>query len=76
MIKIYHNPRCRKSREGLALLESKNIEFEVVKYLERPIDFDELKENVKAITPVPGGVGPMTINTLILNTLLAAQKLI
>ncbi len=43
MIKIYHNPRCRKSREGLALLESKNIEFEVVKYLERPIDFDELK---------------------------------
>ncbi|MDB9769590.1 hypothetical protein OAB98_01400, partial [Gammaproteobacteria bacterium] len=26
--------------------------------------------------PVPGGVGPMTINTLILNTLLAAQKLI
>ena len=43
MIKIYHNPRCRKSREGLALLESKNIEFEVVKYLENPIDFDELK---------------------------------
>ena len=43
MIKIYHNPRCRKSREGLALLESKNVEFEVVKYLENPIDFDELK---------------------------------
>lgn len=42
MIKIYHNPRCRKSREGLALLESKNVEFEVVKYLENPIDFDEL----------------------------------
>ena len=43
MIKIYHNPRCRKSREGLALLESKNVEFEIVKYLENPIDFDELK---------------------------------
>ena len=42
MIKIYHNPRCQKSREGLALLESKNVEFEVVKYLENPIDFDEL----------------------------------
>jgi arsenate reductase len=43
MIKIYHNPRCRKSREGLALLDSKNVEFEVVKYLENPIGFDELK---------------------------------
>ena len=33
-------------------------------------------ENIaSAHTPVPGGVGPMTINTLILNTLLAAQKL-
>ena len=34
-------------------------------------------ENIaSAHTPVPGGVGPMTINTLILNTLLAAQKLV
>lgn len=34
MIKIYHNPRCRKSREGVAFLEEKGLEFEVVKYLE------------------------------------------
>lgn len=34
MIKIYHNPRCRKSREGLAILEESGKDFEVVKYLE------------------------------------------
>ena len=33
------------------------------------VNFDELKENVKAITPVPGGVGPMTIACLLKNTL-------
>ena len=33
------------------------------------VSFDELKENVKAITPVPGGVGPMTIACLLKNTL-------
>ena len=33
------------------------------------VSFDELKNNVKAITPVPGGVGPMTIACLLKNTL-------
>ena len=33
------------------------------------VNSDELKENVKAITPVPGGVGPMTIACLLKNTL-------
>ena len=33
------------------------------------VNFDELKDNVKAITPVPGGVGPMTIACLLKNTL-------
>ena len=40
------------------------------------IDLDGIDGIASAYTPVPGGVGPMTINTLILNTLLAAQKLI
>tara|TARA_B100001250_G_scaffold401767_1_gene414030 strand:- start:3103 stop:3942 length:840 start_codon:yes stop_codon:yes gene_type:complete len=40
------------------------------------IDLREIDSIASAYTPVPGGVGPMTINTLILNTLLAAQKLI
>ncbi|MDC0885287.1 bifunctional methylenetetrahydrofolate dehydrogenase/methenyltetrahydrofolate cyclohydrolase FolD [Gammaproteobacteria bacterium] len=40
------------------------------------IDLQDIDSIASAYTPVPGGVGPMTINTLILNTLLAAQKLI
>ena len=39
------------------------------------IDLQDIDSIASAHTPVPGGVGPMTINTLILNTLLAAQKL-
>ena len=38
------------------------------------IDLEGIDSIASAHTPVPGGVGPMTINTLILNTLLAAQK--
>lgn len=37
------------------------------------VDFDSVKEKVKAITPVPGGVGPMTITMLMLNTVRAAK---
>ena len=33
------------------------------------VQFDEIKDKVKAITPVPGGVGPMTIACLLKNTL-------
>ncbi len=37
------------------------------------VDFDKVKEKAKAITPVPGGVGPMTITMLMLNTVKAAR---
>ncbi|MFH1775628.1 MAG: bifunctional methylenetetrahydrofolate dehydrogenase/methenyltetrahydrofolate cyclohydrolase FolD [Chloroflexota bacterium] len=37
------------------------------------VDFDGVKEKAKAITPVPGGVGPMTITMLMMNTLRAAK---
>ena len=43
MITIYHNPRCSKSREGLALLEQSGKKFEVIKYLEDIISEKELK---------------------------------
>ncbi|HEA29934.1 MAG TPA: arsenate reductase (glutaredoxin) [Leeuwenhoekiella sp.] len=42
MLKIYHNPRCAKSREGLAILEASDKEFEVVKYLENPPSYIQL----------------------------------
>jgi len=43
MITIYHNPRCRKSREGLELLENSGQDYSIVKYLEDTLSEDELK---------------------------------
>src|SRR3989339_1320063 len=39
------------------------------------VDFEAIKDKAKAITPVPGGVGPMTIAMLMVNTVKAARKL-
>ena len=39
------------------------------------VDFDRVKDRALAITPVPGGVGPMTIAALMENTFLAAKRL-
>ncbi len=52
--------RIGKTAEGKAILVG-------------DVDFDAVKEKAKAITPVPGGVGPMTITMLMLNTLKAAK---
>ena len=38
------------------------------------VDFDAIKDKASAITPVPGGVGPMTIATLLENTLIAYRQ--
>ena len=38
------------------------------------VDYDAVFDKVSAITPVPGGVGPMTIAMLMQNTLTAAKK--
>ena len=46
MIKIYHNPRCSKSRQGLAVLQNANVDFEIIKYLDTPPSADELQEIV------------------------------
>ena len=40
---IYHNPRCTKSRQGLAFLKEKGIEPEVIEYLKEIPAVDELK---------------------------------
>ena len=40
------------------------------------IDLEGIESSAYAFTPVPGGVGPMTINTLIYQTLLSAKKLV
>ena len=38
------------------------------------VDFDSVKERAGAITPVPGGVGPLTVTMLLLNTLESARR--
>lgn len=43
-MKIYHNPRCKKSRETLSLLQEKNLDPEIVKYLDTPPSEKELKD--------------------------------
>lgn len=43
MLKIYHNPRCKKSRAGLEFIKAKGLEAEVVEYLKNPISEDVLR---------------------------------
>ncbi len=45
-MKIYHNPRCRKSRETLALIESAGKSVDVILYLEEMPSKKELKETI------------------------------
>lgn|SRR5690554_1458318 len=53
MLTIYHNPRCRKSREGLEILENSGQEFTVVKYLDTPPSEKELNEILKKLNMSP-----------------------
>jgi len=48
-VTIYHNPRCSKSRETLALLQSNGIEPQVVLYLETPPDAATLRQLLKML---------------------------
>ena len=52
--KIYHNPRCSKSRQTLSLLEKETTDFKIIEYLENPLSFDEIEEIVEklAIKPI------------------------
>jgi len=43
MITIYHNPRCRKSRETLSIIEQSGEDFEIVEYLKNSLNQEELK---------------------------------
>jgi arsenate reductase len=43
-LKIYHNPRCSKSRATLALLEERGLKPQIIEYLNSPPSADELKD--------------------------------
>ena len=53
MIKIYHNPRCSKSREGLAILESEKADYQVIKYMDELLGVEELKEIIQLLKIKP-----------------------
>ena len=48
-VTIWHNPRCSKSRNAVALLEEKGVEAEVVKYLDTPPSKEELADLLKML---------------------------
>lgn len=50
---IYHNPRCSKSRQTLAILEENGIDPEVVLYLETPPDRATLRDLLKKLGKTP-----------------------
>ncbi|MBI5618488.1 MAG: arsenate reductase (glutaredoxin) [Gammaproteobacteria bacterium] len=50
---IYHNPRCSKSRETLALLNARGIEPEIVDYLKTPPDAATIADLVKRLGIAP-----------------------
>lgn len=56
MITIYHNPRCSKSRQGVALLENSGKEFEVVKYLDNQLNYNQLETIISKL-----GIKPLDL---------------
>ncbi len=53
MTTLYHNPRCSKSRATLDLLTEKNIDTNIVNYLETPPDREELETILKMLSMQP-----------------------
>jgi arsenate reductase len=56
MLTIYHNPRCRKSREALQYLQTQELSIEIVRYLDTPFQKDELKKVLNKIGIRPSEV--------------------
>lgn len=51
-VRIYHNPRCSKSRATLALIQQQGIEPEIIHYMDSPLTPIEV-ENLKYLLEVP-----------------------
>ena len=52
-MKIYHNPRCSKSRDTLKIILSKTNKITVIDYLKNPITFDELNNIIEKLNIHP-----------------------
>lgn len=53
MFTIYHNPRCSKSRQTLALLEENNTNITIVEYLKNPLTENEIKLILSKLNKAP-----------------------
>ncbi|MCG9971765.1 arsenate reductase (glutaredoxin) [Christiangramia crocea] len=53
MLKIYHNARCKKSREGLEILKNSDKEFEIKEYLKEPLSEEELESLINKLDIAP-----------------------
>jgi arsenate reductase len=53
MIKIYHNPRCSKSRQGVQLLEESGQPFEIIKYLDTKLSKSALMDILDLLEIAP-----------------------
>ncbi len=53
MIKILHNPRCSKSRQGVSILETYGVPFKAVRYLDNPLTAKELKSIIAKLDIEP-----------------------
>jgi len=53
MYKIYHNPRCSKSRQALQILRENNIDPEIIEYLKTPPTEAEIREILKILGKTP-----------------------
>ncbi|APD06223.1 arsenate reductase (glutaredoxin) [Flavobacteriaceae bacterium UJ101] len=53
MTTIYHNPRCGKSREGLAIMEQSGQEFQIIKYLDTPLSKEDIQKLLKKLQYKP-----------------------
>jgi arsenate reductase (glutaredoxin) len=52
-VKMYHNPRCTKSRQTLQLLKDRGIDAEVIEYLKRPPSAEELEDLLQKLDKEP-----------------------
>lgn len=55
-VKIYHNPRCGKSRQTLALLQERGLNPQVIEYLQHPPSVKELDAILKMLGRAPRDV--------------------
>ncbi|MCK5465766.1 MAG: arsenate reductase family protein, partial [Bacteroidales bacterium] len=56
MIRIYHNPRCRKSRAGLEYLQDKTGDFETIDYIRNGISREEIREILAKMNTPPSNL--------------------